>query len=357
MAKQKRHINPSIKSKYIQSHRSQKDDDIQLDIMKEGIKNGDRYMLSRAITRIEKEGSEKDPATLELIEWASKQKAESFRIAVTGSPGVGKSTFIEGVGSYIVAKDFKMAVLAIDPSSKISKGSILGDKTRMEQLSKNESVFIRPSPAGKTLGGVARHTRETILLCEAAGYDVIIVETVGVGQSETMVHAMVDLFLLLLQPGEGDELQGIKKGIVELSDILIVNKADDGREKLALQTKQDYFNALHISNSKKKDWDPIILTCSSIDKAGMEKVWTLIAKFFAHLHVDDQLGKLRSSQNKYWFDNDLRLAMAEQWMNDPWILKERELIFKKIEDKHLTSWQGVYDLLENVKKRWDAHDV
>ena len=218
-------------------------------------------MLSKAITLIESSRNDHREIAEQIIEGCLPYSGKSLRIGITGSPGVGKSTFIESLGQLLIQDDNPLAVLAIDPSSRISKGSILGDKTRMQELSANKLVFIRPTPAGSSLGGVARRTRETIILCEAAGYQYIIIETVGVGQSETVVHSMVDFFLLLLLPGAGDELQGIKRGIVEMADLIAINKAEGDQLTLAKRAKQAYRNALHLYPLKESGWNPKVVLC------------------------------------------------------------------------------------------------
>ena len=231
----------------------------------QGIKEGSRALLSQAITLIESALPEHQSLSQELIKRCLPLSGKSIRIGITGVPGAGKSTFIESFGGFLTAKGHHLAVLAIDPSSERSGGSILGDKTRMEELSADERAFIRPSPSGGTTGGVARKTRESIILCEAAGYDTIIVETVGVGQSETAVHSMVDFFLLLMIPGAGDELQGMKRGIMEMADMIVINKADGDTLTLARKAKTEYTNAMHLFPLPPSGWAPAVLTCSSLE--------------------------------------------------------------------------------------------
>ena len=214
---------------------------------------------------------------------------QSIRLGVSGAPGVGKSTFIESLGNYLTEQGHQVAVLAVDPTSAVSGGSILGDKTRMETLSVNPKAFVRPSPAGKTLGGVTRRTRESLLLCEAAGYDVIIVETVGVGQSETAVSDMTDMFLLLLSPGGGDDLQGIKRGIMELADLVLVNKADGDQANLASQTVSDYRAALHFMQARTPSWTPQVEACSALNNTNIETAWSVVTEFRQAL---DGLGRI-----------------------------------------------------------------
>jgi len=245
----------------------------------EGITSGNRTILSKAITLIESSLPSHAEIAQEIIERCLPQSGKSMRIGITGVPGVGKSSFIEALGLMLTERGHKLAVLAIDPSSENSKGSILGDKTRMEGLSVHPAAFIRPSPSAGTLGGVARKTRETIILCEAAGYDTIIVETVGVGQSETAVHSMVDFFLLLMLAGAGDELQGIKRGIMEIADALVITKADAGNITKALQAKSEYENALHLFPPSESGRTPRVRTCSAHKNEGMEEIWNIISEY------------------------------------------------------------------------------
>ena len=249
----------------------------------EAIRRGDRRALARAITLIESTRADHRAAAEELLAELLPHTGNSIRIGISGVPGVGKSTFIEAFGLHVIGQGHKVAVLAVDPSSQRTGGSILGDKTRMEELTRNTSAFIRPSPSGGTLGGVARRTREAMLACEAAGYDVVIVETVGVGQSETAVSDMVDLFMLLLLPGGGDELQGIKKGIVELADLIVVNKADGALVDAARHAVAEYRHALALLRSPSKDWKVPVLTCSAATRIGVPEVWDTIGKYRATL--------------------------------------------------------------------------
>jgi len=245
------------------------------------ILKGDTVSLSRAITLIEsKKNSDRVLANSILKECLYKNKKTSIRIGITGVPGVGKSTFIEALGTYLSKLGKKIAVLAVDPSSSITKGSILGDKTRMENLVKNSNVYIRPSPAGNQLGGVSNKTRESIILCETSGYDIILIETVGVGQSETSVYEMVDYFLLLKLAGAGDELQGIKRGIIEMADYIIINKSDGENINAAKLAQAEFQMALNLYPVKKSKWKPKVTTCSSINSEGIEKIWRDINDYF-----------------------------------------------------------------------------
>ncbi|MCB9353307.1 MAG: methylmalonyl Co-A mutase-associated GTPase MeaB [Lewinellaceae bacterium] len=276
-----------------------------------GIRAGDRVVLGKAITLVESARSEHHALAQEVIGHllARGDRAESLRVAVTGAPGVGKSTLIEALGTHITREGKKVAVLAIDPTSSLSKGSILGDKTRMERLSNNENAFIRPSPSGNSLGGVARKTRETILLVEAAGYDTVIIETVGVGQSEIAAHSMTDVFMLLLLPGAGDELQGIKRGIVEMADILAVNKADGDRTKLAGQARAFYHNATHLLPPKANGWAPRVLTCSAETGTGIDKLWETVLAFETQSRVNGYFYENRKQQAEYWLQEALQAGL------------------------------------------------
>jgi LAO/AO transport system kinase len=245
-----------------------------------GIITGNKTALSRAITIIESNNVDHQKNATEIVNKCLPHANKSIRIGITGVPGVGKSTFIEAFGLHLTSLGKKAAVLAVDPSSTISHGSILGDKTRMEQLVNNPNAFIRPTASGETLGGVARKTRETIVLCEAAGYDVVLIETVGVGQSETAVHSMVDFFLLLKISGAGDGLQGIKRGIMEMADAVVINKADGDNVTKANLAKTEFGRALHLFSEKKSGWIPRVATCSAIENTGIDAVWKIISDYF-----------------------------------------------------------------------------
>lgn len=285
----------------------------------EGILSGNRVVLSQAITLVESTRREHQALAQQIIEaclpHAAKQK--TIRIGITGTPGVGKSTFIEAFGTHITEGGQNVAVLAIDPSSQMSRGSILGDKTRMLHLSANPKAFIRPSPAGDSLGGVARKTRESIVLCETAGFETIIVETVGVGQSETAVHSMTDFFLLLLLPGAGDDLQGIKRGIVEMADLVAVNKADGEREKSARQAQVFYKNALHLLPIKASQWTPQVLTCSALSKRGIADIWQLITDYQYFTLNNNFFNEHRKAQSKYWLTESIESNLTKRFFEDP----------------------------------------
>lgn len=271
----------------------------------DGIKAGDRVMLARAITLIESNNPKHTLLGSQVVDLCWQHRVESYRIGITGTPGVGKSTTIEQLGLQYIKQGRKVAVLAIDPSSSVNHGSILGDKTRMELLSRAEEAFIRPTPAGKTLGGVARCTYETIILCEAAGYDRIIVETVGVGQSEVSVKDLADIFVLLLLPGGGDELQGIKRGVVEAADIIIINKAEDDRLTIAKQSARHYRNALHLFPPNANQWTSRVLTCSALTGAGLDELFDLLHDFYVHCS-DGLLNSTRQKQATIRYDQAIR---------------------------------------------------
>ena len=265
----------------------------------EAIVAGNRRALAKAITLVESSRPQDREAAQALLNELLPYTGKSLRIGITGVPGVGKSTFIESFGQHVIAKGHKVAVLAVDPSSPMAGGSILGDKTRMEQLSRDPSAFIRPSPAGKALGGVALKTRESMLLCEAAGFDVVLVETVGVGQSEHQVGSMVDFFLILLLPGGGDELQGIKKGILELADAIMINKADGESESLARKTKLHYQSAMSLLASN-DFWKPEVHTCSALERQGIEECWSMMARFHRESKDCHAYDRKRAEQNLQW---------------------------------------------------------
>ena len=279
----------------------------------EAILAGDRRALAKAITLVESQLPADRDAAQALLTSLLPHTGRSIRVGITGVPGVGKSTFIEAFGQHVIDHGHRLAVLAVDPSSPVAGGSILGDKTRMETLSRSESAFIRPSPAGKALGGVAFKTRESLMLCEAAGFDVVLVETVGVGQSEHQVAGMVDFFLLLMLPGGGDELQGIKKGILELADAIVVNKADGASEALARTTQQHYRGAMSLL-SHDGFWEPRVMTCSALHGVGISEVWETITDFAEEARVNGAFEKARAGQNFSWMrqlvDEMLRSSLS-----------------------------------------------
>ncbi len=311
----------------------------------EGILQGNRVVLSQAITLIESTRTEHQELSQQIIEQCLLHAGKSIRIGITGAPGVGKSTFIEAFGTKITEGGNQVAVLAIDPSSQMSHGSILGDKTRMFHLSTNEKAFIRPSPAGDSLGGVARKTRESIVLCEAAGFDVIIVETVGVGQSETAVHSMTDFFLLLLLPNAGDELQGIKRGIVERTDLIAVNKADGDNKKMANQAKAFYNNALHLLPMKESGWTPQAVTCSALSGLGIADIWHLINDYQRFTKENSFFYDNRKAQSHYWLTESIESALHHLFYKHPSVSAAFSEIERQVLEGEISSFRGAEMLI------------
>jgi len=305
-----------------------------------GILNGNRTLLSKAITLVESALPKHQEIAQEIIEKCIHHSGNSIRIGITGVPGVGKSTFIESLGSYLTNQGHFLAVLAIDPSSEKTKGSILGDKTRMEKLSVDKNAFIRPSPSAGTLGGVARKTKEIIILCEAAGFDTIIVETVGVGQSETAVHSMVDFFLLLMLAGAGDELQGIKRGIMEMADALVINKADGDNVKKAKLAQREYKNALHLFPPSESGWVPKVNTCSSLNHKGIEDVWKIIGDYRELTQKNKYFEKRRQEQELKIFFESIGEKLKDHFYQNPEIQDQLVFIKEKIIEGKLSSYQA-----------------
>ena len=279
-----------------------------IDKMATNLINGDRRALSRAITLVESSRADHRTSAMELIEQVAKSQRRALRIGLSGTPGVGKSTFIESFGTMLTALGMRVAVLAVDPSSARSGGSILGDKTRMDHLSRNPNAFIRPSPSQSHLGGVARRTREAVALCEGAGFDVVLIETVGVGQSETIVSEMSDVFLLLLAPAGGDELQGVKRGIMEMADIILVNKADGDLKPTALRTCADYAGALRLLRKRPQDPQgyPLAMTVSAIEEIGLSDAWQKITDLVTWRKEQGHFDRRREEQAQFWFAEDVR---------------------------------------------------
>jgi len=308
-------------------------------------------MLSRAITLIESSLPQHQSESEALITACLPLSGHAFRIGITGVPGAGKSTFIEALGNHIIQQGGRLAVLAIDPSSERSKGSIMGDKTRMEELAGRPEAYIRPSPSGGTLGGVARKTRETILLCEAAGFDTIFVETVGVGQSETAVHSMVDFFLLIMLAGAGDELQGIKRGIMEMADALVINKADGTNIQKARRAQAEYANALHLFPPSPSGWTVQVRTCSSIHQTGIEEIWQMALDYQNHVTANGFLERKRKEQSKFWMYETLREGIFNHAFNDPGMQKELKKHEKAIAEGKMTSFMAAVSILNKYKSK------
>ncbi|OUJ75490.1 methylmalonyl Co-A mutase-associated GTPase MeaB [Hymenobacter crusticola] len=284
----------------------------------DGILAGNRVVLSQTITLAESTLASDQALTQQVLDRVLPHAGQSVRVGITGVPGVGKSTFIEALGLFLVNEQHKrLAVLAVDPTSQRSGGSILGDKTRMTQLAAHPQAYIRPSPAGRSLGGVTRSTREALLLCEAAGYDVIFVETVGVGQSETAVHGMVDFFLLLMLAGAGDELQGIKKGIMEMADAISITKADGGNELAARRARREYQNALHLFPATDSGWQPVVTTSSAVSGAGVPQVWEVIQNYTQQTQASGYFQRRRQQQNLHWLHEAIRHGLEERFYARP----------------------------------------
>ena len=310
----------------------------------EALTKGNSRALAKAITLVESKKVEHRAQAQELLESVLPQTGNSIRIGITGIPGVGKSTFIEAFGLYLVSQGKRVAVLAVDPSSPIAGGSILGDKTRMEMLSRSSDAFIRPSPSEGSLGGVALKTRETMLLCEAAGYDVILVETVGVGQSEYEVASMVDFFMVLMLPNAGDELQGIKKGIMELADALVINKADGESINLATQTRRHYQSALHLLRHS-SFWTPQVMTCSAIKNENIEAVWGMISDFQVDATKNGALADKRARQAKEWMNKLLHEMLDIKLKENPSVKALLPELNRKVTDGQTTPFLAAQKLI------------
>jgi len=307
------------------------------------ILEGNITFLSKAITLVESTNASHQKKANKILERCLAFANKSVRIGITGVPGVGKSTFIESFGKHLTTQGKKVAVLAVDPSSSVNKGSILGDKTRMEELVTDTNAFIRPSPSGNSLGGVAQKTRESIILCEAAGFDTIIIETVGVGQSETVVHSMVDFFLLLKLAGAGDELQGIKRGIIEMADAIVINKADGDNEKNTKIAKVEFNRALNLYPIKESTWQPKVLTASALNNIGIEKIDKMIVDYISLTKKNNYFNKKRNAQNKYWL-----LATIEQQLKDDFYQKS---IIKNALSKEISNLESGKTTPFNAAKR------
>ena len=323
---------------------------MDLDGLAERLAAGDRRALARAITLVESSRADHRLAAAALLERLARLNRQALRIGLSGTPGVGKSTFIEAFGLYLTGLGLRVAVLAVDPSSARSGGSILGDKTRMEYLSRDPNAYIRPSPSQAHLGGVARRSRESVALCEAAGFDVVLVETVGVGQSETMVAEMTDLFILLLAPAGGDELQGVKRGIMEMADIILVNKADGELKAVATRTAADYAGALRLLRKRSQDPDgfPKVLTVSAVEGGGIGKAWeemtTLADWRRAHSHWDSR----RAAQARRWFEDEVRQALLARLTDDPTLRARMEDAGQRVAHGALSPSAAAQDILAHL---------
>lgn len=297
--------------------------------------HGDRRALAQAITLVESVRADHRQQAEQLLQGLMKHTGNSIRLGISGTPGVGKSTFIESLGLRLTQQGKRVAVLTVDPSSTLTGGSILGDKTRMENLSRDPAAFVRSSPAGSTLGGVARRTREAVLICEAAGFDVVIVETVGVGQSEVAVSQMTDTFILLLQPAAGDDLQGIKRGIMELAEIVVINKADGELKEAATRAAADYQNALGLLRGRNRQWQVPVAICSSLLSEGIDKLWQLVGEHQQIMRSSGQWGERRESQAEQWFWTETSEQMIEQLRLNPVLNEKLEQTLGQVRKKKI----------------------
>lgn len=319
---------------------------IEPDKLVERLRSGDRAALSESITLIESKNSVQNALGQKVVLGCLPHAGKSIRIGITGVPGVGKSTFIESFGSYLTTIGKKVAVLAIDPSSERSGGSILGDKTRMQELSTNPSAFIRPSASGGSLGGVSRKTRETIFLCEAAGFDVLLIETVGVGQSEIAVHSMTDFFLLLMLAGAGDELQGIKRGIMEMADGILVNKADGDNQKRANLARAELKSAMHLFPPNENEWIPQVETISALEKTGNEKAWEMIESYYNSCHLNGYFERNREQQQRHWLKETVQQMLLNHFYEKEGIQEKLDSLLEKMKAGKITSYQAAETLFD-----------
>ncbi len=333
---------PVVNPHYTRVRRPQ----LSIDDYVEGIRSGNISVLSQAITLIESNSTEHYTSAQQIIERCLPFAGRSIRVGITGVPGAGKSTFIEAVGGHITIEGHRVAVLAIDPSSERSGGSILGDKTRMETLANNPKVFIRPSPSAGELGGVARKTRESIILCEAAGFDVVLIETVGVGQSETAVHSMTDVFLLLQISGAGDELQGIKRGIMEMADIVAITKADGDNLHRAELAATQIRSALHLFPMPLSNVRPSVLTTSSLTGDGIDGIWKGIMNFVDITRANGYFERNRARQNRWWMSESIEETLKYRFYNDPEIKTQLNDYERRVEQGEITSFRAAKELLD-----------
>ena len=317
----------------------------QAEAARQAIRAGERRALAQAITLIESTRPDRQALGQEILEGLVADTGGAVRVGLTGPPGVGKSTFVEALGLYLLEQGHRVAVLAVDPSSPVTGGSILGDKTRMERLAQDERAFIRPSPSGGALGGVAHRTRETMLLCEAAGHDVVLVETVGIGQSEIAVRSMVDFFAVLLQPGAGDELQGIKKGALELADALVVNKADGDQEALAQRTRHEYAQALQLLRPTSSAWKPMVRVASAFTGAGVLEVWQTVLDHREAMEASGELEARRRSQAREWMWTLLGEGLQQAFRQHPAVSARVERLEAEVEAQKVTPAAAARELL------------
>ncbi|MCX7954104.1 MAG: methylmalonyl Co-A mutase-associated GTPase MeaB [Bacteroidales bacterium] len=337
-------INP-----YINTLKTKKER-ISIDEYYNGIIKNNRAILAKAITLIESSLQSDQKIARKIIEKCLPYTGNSYRIGITGVPGVGKSTFIEVFGNYLISLGYKVAVLAIDPSSTITKGSILGDKTRMENLARNPSAFIRPSPSGGTLGGVARKTREAMLLCEAAGYNVILIETTGVGQSETAVHSMTDTFILLMLAGAGDELQGIKRGIIEISDFIVITKADGDNYNKCIAAAHQYKEALNYLPLPESGWKCKVHVVSAKNNMGIKELFDQVQEYFSFIKNNGYFHIQRQNQNKYWMYETINNLIKDNLLNNPKLNAKLLQFEKKVIENKITSFEAAERIFNLIKK-------
>ena len=333
-----------ISNFYLEKMRQNKRNELPVETLVDGILHGDRVMLSRAITLVESSRFDHRRKAQQVIEQCLPYSGKSIRVGITGVPGAGKSTTIEALGKMLTALNHKLAVLAIDPSSERSKGSILGDKTRMEELSTDPNAFIRPSPSAGSLGGVARKTREIIILCEAAGFDTVIVETVGVGQSEVAAHSMVDFFLLLQLANTGDELQGIKRGIMEMADMIAINKCDIDPAKAGLAAQQ-FRNALHLFPMPDSGWTVPVTTCSAYSKEGLQEIWNKILEYVAFTKKNGFFYHKRQQQNLRILDETIENTLKERFYNTPGMEEQIEKARQEILENKVSAYTAAERLV------------
>ena len=311
----------------------------------DGVLEGNRRVIAKTITLVESSLTAHQELAKKIIDTLLPYSGRAVRIGITGVPGVGKSAFIESFGMMLLNDEHRIAVLAVDPSSKKSGGSVMGDKTRMERLSVEESAFIRPSPSGGTLGGVARKTRETMIVCEAAGFDVMVVETVGVGQSETTVASMVDFFLVLMLSGAGDELQGIKKGVLELADAIAITKADGDNIEKAKRARKEYETALHLINPSSSNWSPPVVTCSALKLEGVDNIWDIVLNHREKLKSTGEFEENRKSQSIEWMWSLVEEGLKDQFYKNPDVKKILPKISKEVEKGRTAPTAAAYKLL------------
>jgi LAO/AO transport system kinase len=316
----------------------------------DAIRHGDRQAMAKTITLLESKRSEKAEQGRAILEALVPHTGQSMRVGVTGPPGVGKSTFIESLGIYLLERGHRVAVLAVDPSSPVTGGSILGDKTRMDRLAQQDRAFIRPTPSGGSLGGVAERTREAMLICEAAGYDVVIVETVGIGQSEISVRSMVDFFLVLLQPGAGDELQGIKKGVLEIADTLVVNKADGAQLEAAQRCVGDHSRALSLLHPQSPHWTPRVLSASALEGTGIEEVWQTVLEHAAALEANGERQARRREQARAWMWSLVEEGLRQSFRTHPTVAGRIESLEQEVQNLEKSPAAAARSLLEAFQR-------